>query len=368
VLIGAGALAEEGEATTERRVDAGSGYRGLPGAVDPGEPGKANGWVEVGLKIVPETEWKFRTPNDTLVEKGVKGNWVCVTNGELPLTGTKGGRIRFEPKSANLMLDADGDGTFETPVTGELVSVRAKRPDGTDGPFHFRLRRAAPDYWYSRACMAVGKFNDQTIALIDEDNDGCFGGKGKDAIRTGSSIVAIAHSPIVNLRNELFHVRVNQAGTKAWFKKYEGPTGKVDLASKYKANSPILYATIQQGDCVFNGAEKGAVVPVGEWTLVDGLVGPSIYQSAKILRGSMAPISVKEGETTTVAWGMAGRIDFSVEKNGNQLRIPVSSIKIYGQAGEEYVNFRPKVFSPFVQVVETKTQREVLHANMGMGC
>jgi hypothetical protein len=113
---------------------------------------------------------------------------------------------------------------------------------------------------------------------------------------------------------------------------------------------------------------SAASVPIGTWTVLDGLVGPSIYQCAKVKQGTMAPIPVKEGETTTIAWGMPGKIDFRVERNGNQLRIEVSSIKIYGSAGEEYVNFRRKVFSPFVQVVETTTRKEVLYANMGMGC
>ncbi len=356
--------------TTTEREGFIEGWKGLPGAVDPGEPGKSDGWVEVDLKVVPETDWKFRTPNDTAVEESaIRGAWIGVTGGNLPLVGSKGGKIRFETRTSQNMLDSDGDGQCDLPIKSELVAVRARHSDGTEGPFYFRLRRVGSVYWYSRACMAVGKFNGQSIAFIDENNNGDFGDPGADAVRIGSSIVAIAQSPVVNLNNELFHVRVTQAGTKAWFKPYEGPTGKIDLASKYRAKSPVLYATIAQGEIVFNGAERGGVVvPVGTWQFVDGLVGPSIYQCAKIKQGHMPAFEVKKDETTTVAWGMPGKIEFVAEKNGNALRIPLSSIKIYGSAGEEYMNFRPKVFSPFVQAVEVGTGKEVLYTNMGMGC
>lgn len=368
MLLGLPAYAQEGE--TAAREGFPPGYKGLPGAKDPGEPGRSDGWEAIDLKIVPETDWKFRTPNDTLtVAKGdgVTGNWRNVTGGELPLMGLRGAKLRFEPRTGAIFLDTDGDGSLETPVKQELLAVRAKRPDGSEGPFYFKLRRGDKSYYYTRACMAVGKWNGTQIAFIDEDNNGCFGDPSTDAIRIGGALTAINQSSIVNLGNVLYHVRVDQAGTRAWFKTYEGPTGKLDLATKYRAASKLLYAMVSQGECIFDAAEKDTVVPIGEWTMFDGLVGPSIYQSAKIKQGNMAPVVVKEGETIVIEWGMPGKIDFSCEKKGTQLTIRTSSIRIYGKAGEEYVNFQPKKFTPNVQAA-LMDGTEVYYGNMGFGC
>ncbi len=76
-------------------------WKGLPGAKDPGEPGKSPGWTEVELKITPvEKDFGFRTPQDSVrVSKTNTGAWVDVSNGTLPLTGVKGGPIRFEPRT-----------------------------------------------------------------------------------------------------------------------------------------------------------------------------------------------------------------------------------------------------------------------------
>ncbi len=347
------------------------GWKGLPGAKDPGEPGKAPGWLEVELKVIPvEKDFGFRTPRDSVrVGATNTGAWVDVTNGRLPLEGVKGGSIKFQPMNNRNMLDADGDGTYETPLKDELVAVRAKRPDGTEGAHYFRLRRDDKSYVFNRACMAVGKLDDGTpIAFIDENNNGLYGDPSSDAVRIGSAPVAQYTSEAINVKNKLHYLRVNQAGTKAWTKPYEGPTGLVDLASQYKGRSKPLFLMLRQGEIIIDAAAKDTVVPTGTWSLFEGLVGPTMYQCAKIKTGRMNAIEVAKDKTASLAWGMPGVIDFSVTKNGNQLVISASTVRIYGQGGEEYVDFRPKKFTPNVQVVDERTKKEIYDAGMGAGC
>jgi hypothetical protein len=352
-------------------------WKGLPGAKDPGEPGKSPGWIEVELKTVPvEKDFGFRTPRDA--EKkftSSTGAWDDVSQGTLPILGVKGKAIRFQPVTGKIMLDTDGDGSLETPIKGEMQVVKAKMPDGSEALYYFRLRRTAMSasgpqdtYIFSRAGMAVGKIDDIPVAFLDENNNGLYGDVKADAVRLGAAPVAQYVSDVVNIANKLYYLKVNQSGSKAWYKPYDGPTGTIDLASKYKAKSKPLFVMIEQGEVIIDAAAKDTLVPAGTWSLFEGLVGPSMHQSSKIQTGRMNPIEVKKDETTSLAWGMPGIVDFSVTKNGNQLAITTSSIRIYGQGGEEYVNFRPKTFTPNCHVVEEAGKRQVYFGNMGFGC
>lgn len=368
--IGPAALSDEsGNPTTGPREP--DGWKGIPGAKDPGEPGKSPGWAEVELKIVPvEKDFGFRTPRDSVrVGATQTGAWVDVTSGTLPLEGLKGGSLKFQPLNGRNMLDADGDGSYETPLEKELVAVRTKRPDGTDGVHYFRLRRDDKAYFLNRACMAVGKLEDGTpIAFIDENNNGLYGDPSADAMRLGGAPVAQYTSEVINVKNKLFYLRVNQSGTRAWTKPYDGPTGIVDLATGFKGKSKPLFVMIQQGEIIIDAAAKDTVVPTGTWSVFEGLVGTGVAQCAKIRAGRMNPIEVQKDKPVSVAWGMPGAIDFSVTKNGNQIVISTSSIRILGSAGEEYVDFRPKKFTPRVHAVDERSKQTVYDANMGAGC
>jgi hypothetical protein len=368
------ARSQDGETETVPREGdkkAEPGWRGLPGAKDPGEPGKAPGWKEVALKLVPASEkgFDFRTPHDAVkVSKTNTGAWIDVTNGTLPLVGALGQRIRFEVRTAKIMLDFDGCGQLCREAQGEVQSVRVKCADGSEGTYVFRLRRDGDQYFFSRAFAMTGKIDDTPIALVDEDNSGAFGDVGADAVRVGSAPCAQYMSEVLNVKNKLYCFRVNQAGSKAWYKPFEGPTGWVDVATNYAGKSHPLFVMLKQGQVVIDVAHKDTLVPAGTWALYEGLVGPTMYQSAKILPGKATALEVKQDRTAVLAWGMPGVIEFSLDRNGNQLHISSSTISIYGQGGEQYVNFRPHTFTPDVQVVDNTSKRDVMRKNMGAGC
>jgi hypothetical protein len=259
-----------------------------------------------------------------------------------------------------------------------MMCVRIRCPDGSEGPFYFRLKRdddvvagglAHPvrQYLYMRACMALGKVDGTDVAFIDESNNGSYGDALEDAVRIGAAPAAQAMSDLLVVKGKVYFVRVNQAGTKAWVKPYDGPTGTVDLVSKYKGKSKPLFVMLQQGEVVVD-ASKVSTLPIGSWTLYEGLIGPTPAQCSKIHAGKMKPIEVRPGEAATLAWGMPGVIEFAATKNGNQLAISTGTIEIYGQGGERYEDFRPKSFTPTVLAVEEGSKRQVYQGNMGFGC
>lgn len=346
------------------------GYKGLPGAVNPGKPTEDNGWTPFQLKVVPVQQWNFRTPNDRNEgdRRAAKGNWIAVNAGVLPITGVSGGPVRYEYADNKLMLDVDGDGRCETPHPREHFALKALRPDGTSGPYHFRLRRIDKDYLFTRACMAVGKIGKTKVAFIDENNNSTFNDDQQDAIIIGKRPAAQLLSAVINVDNELYHVRVNASGTQGLYKAYEGPQGTLDLVGEYKGKTRPLYVMLRQGGVIMDAARKDTVVPHGTWNLFDGMVGRSVHQSATIQAGTLKPLVVKEGETTSLAWGMPGKITFTCTKVGNKLTIHTSSIQIWGQAGEQYTNFKPKKFTPDAQVVDTRTGKQIYRGNMGAGC
>ncbi len=373
---GGGGNVALGDGTEERGKPAEPEERPFEPGTPPVAPATLDGFEEVELEIEPAAELKFRTPNDLAkVSKTNEGNWLRVTDGTLPIRGAKGSAIRFEPQATSILIDLDGDGKLETPVRQELLTTVALRADGSKGPYTFKLRRDGDDYYFTRACVARGKVDGVTVALLDENLNGTFNDVGADAIRIGANAPAAQYvSTIVNVKNRLYWLKADEAGTKMWLKPYEGPVATVVLASKYEAKSRPLYAVLRWGDIYIDAAaaqKGGAAVAVpagGEYALFDGHVGPTAYQCAKIRPGNMAPLPVAAGAALAPRWGMPGVIDFDVTKNGNRLTILMSSIRIYGQSGEQYVHFEPKTFTPNVQVVDAATGEELYFGSMGVGC
>lgn len=363
LAVAGGMPAARAQSSTPPGADDGgsSGYLGLPGATDPGKPSEANGWTRIPLKIVPVKEWRIRTPKDTDTgdERAAKGNWIHVSGGTLPLTGIAGGPVRFEYFGGKLMLDVDGDGSCETPHLREHFALKALRPDGTQAVYHFRLRRIDKDYVFTRACMAVGKIERTKVAFIDESNNGLFNDQQDDAVVIGKRTAAQLLSAVLNIDNLLYHVHVNQAGTEAFYKPYSGPTGTLDLVRGFKAKSKLTYVMVRQGSVFIDAGRKDTVVPVGRWNLVQGVVGRSISQCATIEPGTMTALEVRVGESTSLSWGMPGKITFSCTKNGNQVNISGGSIAVWGQAGEVYTNFKPEKFIPDLIVRDAKSQRQI---------
>jgi hypothetical protein len=323
----------------------------------------AASFTEVPLKMEASIEFKFRTPQDGIGHGGtLRGDWTDVTSGTLPLTGVKGGAIKFEPRPPMVALDLDGDGTFETVDKREVYAVKVKQGDVV-APYTFRLRREYERWWFQRACMAVGEIDKTPLAFIDEDNCGRFNTVGHDVVRVGNAVGASALGKLVSVKGKLYEIRVDAAGTKLGFRPYEPKdgVGKLDLFSRYTAKSKPQMAVVQkvgEEDVYFDCAVKGGLaVPAGKYVLHEAIMGPSRDQVAVVVQGKMDPIEVKAGGTTTVDWGFPGTFDFTLEKNGNQIQL--SGPVAYGKGGEKYEKLEPVSMSIGCEVVEEKTSKRI---------
>ena len=328
-----------------------------------GGSGGSGPWTEVALKMESSVEFKFRTPKDGRTGGGgtLRGNWTDVSSYTLPLTGAKGGPIKFDLRAPSIVLDLDGDGTFETTSTGEVFTVVSKQGE-TTGKYTFRLRREYQKWFFQRACMATGDIDKTPVAFIDEDNNGRFNDVGADVARVGNGAMASYLGKLLSVKGKLYEIDVDAAGTRLRYRPFDAPTGKLDLLSGYKGKARPIMAVVQKTDgenILFDCAVKGGlVVPAGEYTLREGIIGPTRDQFCLIESGKMEKLVVKAGETTTLDWGMPGSLDFSVTKNGSIITID-GGVTAYGRAGEKYDHFESSPFSVGCTVVEEKTGKQV---------
>jgi len=147
------------------------------------------------------------------------------------------------------------------------------------------------------------------------------------------------------------------------------PTGRLDLVSGYEGRTKPLRAVVRRGDVRVDVARPGgAEVPAGEWTFEEGLVGESVYVSARVLPGRMAPLVVRPGETTRLRWGLPGAIECDVKREGRRVVLHLASARIHGRAGERYVDFRPKPFVPSLRIVAADGGDELLFERLSHGC
>lgn len=327
-------------------------------------------WTDATLKIEPSVEFKFRTPRDGMSPKSgstVRGNWLDVSGGKLPLQGVKGGPIKFEPRQNLVAIDLDGDGQLETSAKQDVFTVKAAYEGGTTGMYVFRLRRDYEKWFFQRACMAVGEIEKTPVAFVDDDNDGKFNGRGRDVVRVGGAVGAGYLGKLLPVKGKLYELEVDPSGTKLRYRPFGAPgqasPGTLDLFSGYKAKGKPAIAVVRRTDdelMLFDCAAKGGVpVPPGEYELVEAVMGPTRDQMALVTKGRMNPIVVKPGETTTVEWGCPGTFDFTATKAGNLLTVTLDSVKIYGKAGELYDKLEPVGMRIQVEVVDEATKKRV---------
>lgn len=322
------------------------------------------------LKFQGLTKWDFWTPHPETVAAG-KASTI-----HLALPGRDGAKIRVEIKSNGIWVDTNGDGLVDVKDERGFLSFPLEYDDGTKGVYRVLLRKDKNGWNWTRFCVMKGKVKGTPITLIDENHNGVYGEVGKDTMLIGKEDTASYVSAVVNLKGKLFNIEVSPSGSKITATPYEGPTGVLDLTSGYrlkgKVKSRLRMAMVQQGeDRFFNLAEKGKKyrIPAGEYDFLLGLVGSGKTQMADIETGRLPAFTVKEDEVTTHKWGIPGEIEFSAssDSDGN-ITIQSSGIEIYGIGGEIYKRFKPKAFTPRIQVREKRSKKLLVNKSMGAGC
>ncbi|MCZ6688510.1 MAG: hypothetical protein O7H41_02790 [Planctomycetota bacterium] len=320
------------------------------------------------LKYREVNDWTYWSPNPEPVTVGD----VEVANLDVP---GKGGKIRLEIRRDGFWADSNGDGVVDVKSTNGALTLPLFYEDGSKGLYKILLRKVKGELVYSRFCVMAGKVQGIPVTLIDENHNGIYGEIGTDTMLIGRENAASYVSSVVNIGGKLYNLEISPSGAKVTTTRYEGPSGVLDLNSKYKmkgkVRSHLRLATVKMGeDIFFNLAAKSKKfkIPTGEYDFILGLVGAGKNQMADIEPGRMESFTVKADEVTTYKWGSPGEIEFSALKAEGNITIETSGIALYGQGGERYLRFRPVAFTPRIQVREVKTRKMVVERNMGGGC
>ena len=210
------------------------------------------------------------------------------------------------------------------------------------------------------AVYAKGKIEGVEVSLIDENDNGKYDEIGTDVIVIGNSRYGVPLSRIINIKNNLYECNVASGGEKVSLKPYEGEYGVLDFISNFKCPSKLNLAILNSDDIYIDVANNKKVpMPSGVYKLWLGYIEEGTSHVA-IKKNEMEGIEIKEEldkegqrKVTVLNWGADFRIDFEVTVKNDKVEVPYGSLRVYGNAKEEYYKFIASLF-PQVEVFDSK--------------
>lgn len=312
-----------------------------------GEPQSAE------LSYKAEKKWSVVLPNET---------WSNAETG-IPFAHAKGNDFKTvrDGLALGLDVDTDGDGRTDKQVKGAkgFLLLRAKDNDGNKLNYAVRFKVDQKVYKFAAAGMMRGKIAGESIAIIDQNNNGRYDDFGVDAMIVGRGDAASYLSRVVNLDGVLYEIEVSGNGLKLDAKPYMGETGSIDLRSGFEASGALASAVINSTDGKYSfqlADTKALTVPTGSYRLAAGLVTKA-SESATIKPGKMQSIRVDKDKAVALDWGGPIEADFTFSHSGETVKIEPTSLHYYGRAGEEYVDFLPQGASPKFLVYDERTEK-----------
>lgn len=307
------------------------------------------------------TKWEYVLPKET---------WTPVSNG-INIAHAGGAAFAAEVQGSALAVDTNGDGKVDDKAKGisAELALKAKGVGGRTLSYGIRLVKKGEAWSYAAGGAMVGKARGETIAVIDQNNNGNYNDYGTDAMVVGGGEAAAFLSRVVNLGGDLFNFEINADGSSATLTAWEGEAGVLDVRKGFEGKGDIKAVVVsnERGDVSFNAAstKKGLKIPAGNWVITSGLVCQG-SESVRMAQGNMAAIAVSKDANTEMSWGGPISIDFQYAINGDKLTVPYN-LKYYGRSGEEYREFLPDATSPQIVVMDKK-KRILLSTSRFPGC
>ena len=312
------------------------------------EPGRAE------LSYRTYRTWKLELPEEAYAK----------VSGELP------GGFAVKLDGVKLLVDADGDGSLERTVEGQVddLGVRTavlvcRRAAGR--PVGVRQRAGGAGWSFAPAGAAVGKLRGVKLQVIDQDNDGRFDGYGTDALVVGTGSRAQFLSDVVNIGGALVSIDVAADGSAVEFAAYEGSAGVLDFRTELDAEAKLLTAVVKSKDgrrsFDLARAPTGLKVPAGEYLIHGGRFGLG-KAVVDVQPGAAKPLSVAADGTTTLDWGGPVRAEFAFQRQGGEIAFHPDYVWYYGAAGEQYSGWNPIGKSPEFTVKEKGSGAELARA------
>jgi len=306
-------------------------------------------------------KWTLNLPKETFT----------AVNAEIPILHTGGNGFRAEIDGTALAVDTNADGKVDTKAKGTNSFLTLKGKNGLGRDFTYAVRMTSTGGWkFAASGVMTGKIKGVDIRLVDQDNNGQYNDFGKDAMIVGNGVNACFLSRVVNLGGSLFNLEVSADGAEVAVTPFTGEAGTLNLASSFTTQGSLESAVVSStsGDYSFNLADatKGVLVPAGEYKIEYGTV-TSGAESVRIRSGKMKNFTVKAGETAAPQWGGPIKAEFTWTHENGVLSIKPENVFYFGQAGEEYYNWKPDGQPPTFIVKDAKTGEELLKARFG-GC
>jgi len=210
------------------------------------------------------------------------------------------------------------------------------------------------------AVYAKGKVDGVEVSLIDENGNGKYNEIGTDTMVIGDSHYGVPLSRIINIKNKLYECNVDSGGKNFSLKPYEDKYGELDFVSNFKCPTKLNLAILNSDDIYIDVANnKKVAIPCGAYKLWLGYIEEGTSHVA-IKQNKMENIEVTEEfdkpgqrKLTTVNWGASFKIDFDFTVKDNKVQVPYGSLKVFGNANEEYYHFIVSLF-PQIEVIDSK--------------
>jgi hypothetical protein len=320
------------------------------------------------LKLVVPQKWEYLLPNETPLAfgAGVDGKMM------IPVPHQGGDGFVVETDGAALAVDTNGDGKVEQRIKGIAGNavLKGKAKDGSALFYGVRIVMHNGKWHYLPGCAMTGKLLGQDVKLVDLNGNGRYDDFGVDAMIFSKSGTSGSYlSKVVSSAGKLYEITVAADGSTVTPTPYTGASGKLNLASGFKADGNLTSAVVldeKQGYSFELASNKsGLVIPAGDYKFMFGFVKNGAEQ-AKIRSGNSKAIRVGADSTTELTWGTPLEIEFKYTVNKDQLTVPID-IKFYGKLGEEYYDFKPEASSPRIVVLDKATRQKITEGRFG-GC
>jgi len=286
----------------------------------------------VQLRPTIKKKWDFLVPNE---------RWRPI-DGEIQIGGFY---FATEVKSDSKLLVATKPGTtprLSASYKGDVVRLTAETSTGEEFETAVRIRgnRQGAFSW-APAGLREGEIAGEPVWIIDANANGVFDDLGQDAVVIGRTPGAATLGSVWLVDGELYEVEVNADGTELTYAPYRGEVGVLDVTSEFGMRANLVSAVFESSGVSLQLADtsKGVTVPAGDYTLSWGRVEKG-KDTADIVRGEMPTIEVEPGATTVLEWGHEIHGKPEVRRGPSSVTIN-PGYRIWGGAGEEYVNFSP---------------------------
>jgi len=321
----------------------------------------------------------------TLTPTDVKGGYIPIDEGSVrPSTkitfpkdaqsvqaleiGPHEGEVLCDRRKKRFVLKL-GSETYELAEAGAgLKPVLLDLPDGGKAALVFPAARhfgGGSLLYYRSGYTMRGELGGAKVHLYDDNLDLRYE-PGTDTVRVGDGLVFAKLAEQISLGKTICtFAAVDPAGASFSAVRYTGEAGS--LTVKYdddkRRRFDCAFASAD-GKLVFTSAENGeayAVTP-GAYNVTHGLVwrekGGQPYALAGIVPGDSTAVEVGAGGKAEIAIGEDIELVFKPTVGSNQFGISVSTLKVVGKHGEEYVGYSWEK-APDVYVVDGGKAKKV---------